>query len=257
MHRMRMARNPVLRNLGALTVAVLLLVMGLSVSAQVADNLVSALVGADPALLEFMHQFVQEVDAAETAEDHAALLENMTAWFEDRGVDLGDGMLWAVDETKVTDDGDPWLATSPIRGESAVQTVGVVLTARRLSLFIRIAAENPSTGDVPGDLTQQALAAISWRSDDGWHGLLSLVLDANAPSAVDERDQLFSETRETLVRKDEAISAGVAELSVCLHAGAEAAGALYFGPVPEGMVRTPQAITVFGETIRLVYNRLF
>lgn len=262
MKSMRMTQGVSARMLWALSVAVLLLFSGFGAVANefnVSNELIRSIIDMPAGMLSLMQQYVQMIDAQTEPDTRRALLEDPHAWFEhpDRGIEIFDAVLWVIDISLSTDEVEPWLFTSPYRGENDLQQVGVVLGGNNVSMFIHIAFEETSPGGAPEELTQQALTAISWRADEEWGALRTIVLDANAPGEDELKAQLLTEPRSALIRFDQRVSAAEAELGVLDHAIAAEIGALHFGPIPAGRVRDPQALVVYGESVVLIYNVTF
>lgn len=262
MMRMRMHQGVSARMLWTVGIAVLLLFSAVGAGANefnVSDEIIQSLIEMPEGMLTLMQQYVLMIDAQTEPDTRRALLEDPHAWFEhpDRGVEIVDAVLWVIDLSLSNEDVDPWLFTSPYRGESSLQQIGVVLGGDNVSMFIHIAFDEASPGGAPDNLTQQALTAISWRPDEEWGALRTVVLDANAPGEDELKAQLLTEPRSALIRYDQRVSAAEAELSVLDQALAFEVGALYFGPIPIGMVIAPQALAVFGESVVLVYNTIF
>jgi hypothetical protein len=206
-----------------------------------------------------MREFVQIADSPDMDVDvRNEMLANPHVWFEENyGIILDDAVLWTVDfSVAPPEDERPWLYESEYLGDDPLMKEAVVFSGPNLCLFIQISEDAGASGGGSDAVTQRFLEVISGRSEEEWNNLRSIVLDVNR--ANDEEQTLFKEqTRQALINYNQRLSGANSRLLVVDLALGNEYGAVRFGEIPTGMVMTPQALTVIGESVAIVYNSLF
>lgn len=226
----------------------------------VPDELIRDIVAMPEGTLAWMQEFVQTADELLESDPAArsAMVADPDLWFEEtHGVLFEDAVLWAVDLSVSSEEDAAWLFVSEYLGDGELLDVGIGLTGPELTLFIQAATDPAASSGPPDAITQRVLGVIGSRPDAEWNALRAIVLDANLPGESERKTLLKGETRQALINQGQRLSSQSTRLIVVDHAAGDAAEAVHMPELPFGMIRTPQAITVFGESVLLVYNSLF
>jgi len=226
------------------------------VDTTVPDELIRDIVTMPEGTLPLMQEFVSIADGLlqTDLETRTALLADPQVWFEaEHGVVFEDAMLWVVDLAVPSDSEAAWLHESEYLGDGELIDVGIGFTGPDLTLFVQTAADE----DTPDAITQRVLAVIGGRPEEELDALRDLALEANLPGESDLEIVLKQDTRQALINQGQRLSSQSTRLLVIDHAAGIAAGAVFMPEPPFGMIRAPQAITVFGESVLLIYNSLF
>jgi hypothetical protein len=240
----------------ALVVLGVLAFVGIGEETTVPDEIIRDLATMPDGTLPLMHEFVSIADELlETdPETRSAMLADPRLWFEtEHSVVFEDAMLWAVDLAVPSEGEEAWLYVSEYLGDAELLDVGIGLTGPDLTLFIQTAAGE----EVPDAITQRVLGVIGGRPEEEWNALRDIALDANLPGISDLEIVLKQDTRQALINQGQRLSSQSTRLIVIDHAAGIAANALFMPEPPFGMIRAPQAITLFGESVLLIYNSMF
>jgi len=240
----------------ALAALSVLALVGSGEQTTVPEEIVRDVVRMQTGTLALMREFVSIADALLEAdpETRSAMVADPHAWFEaEHGVVFEDAMLWVVDLAVPSEGEAPWLYESEYLGDDVLLDVGIAFTGPDLTLFVQTAADE----DTPDEITQRVLAVIGARPEEELDALRDITLEANLPGESDLELLLKLDTRQALINRNQRLSSQSTRLLVIEHAAGTAAGAVFMPEPPFGMIRAPQAITVFGESVLLIYNSLF
>ena len=245
---------------GVFTVVALVSVLAVGIETSVPDGWIRAIIDMQEETLVAMRSFVEAADSPDIdAETRSEMLANPHAWVEQNfEITIEGAILWTVDiNVTPPEDGQAWLFESYYLGDDPMMQEAVVFSGPNLCLFIQTSQGGDGTpGLGAAAITQRFLEVISGRSEEEWNGLLKIVQEMNRGS---EEEQSFfkAQTRAALINFNQRLSGANTRLQVVAIAPGIEYGAVHFGEIPEGMVMTPQGLTLVGDSVLLVYNALF